>query len=134
MRASREVCRVAAAPLWIAVVVSFATFAIHTFVGGPRVAAPLLADRRLPPASKWLNYYCWHIATLYTFALGWAYAYVALNPSRPELVVFLSALNAALAMLSAGVAIRGGIHPLRFPSTSLFTLLAALGGAFLLVR
>jgi hypothetical protein len=123
---------VGAALLWMAVSVSFATFAIHTFVGGPRVAAPLLAARGLPPASKWLNYYCWHIATLYTFAMGWGYAYVALNPARPALVVFLTALNAGLALLSAAVARKGGIHPLRFPSTSLFSLLVVLGAAFLL--
>jgi hypothetical protein len=117
--------------LWIAFAVSLATFAIHTFIGGPRVAKPLLADRQLPPASKWLNYYCWHIATLYTFAMGWGYAYVAMNPLRPELVVFLTGLNAGLSALSAGVAIKGRIHPLRFPSTSLFALLTLLGALFL---
>ncbi len=113
--------------LWVAAGMSFLTFLIHTFVGGPRVAGPLLKNTSLPIASKWLNYYCWHITTIYTFLMGGAYAYVALNPDRPEMIVFLSILNTALAILSAVVALKGGINPFRFPSTSLFASVSLLG-------
>jgi hypothetical protein len=40
-----------------------------------------------------------------------------------------SALAACLSVLSAAVAIKGGIHPLRFPSTTLFAATSALGWA-----
>ena len=113
--------------LWVAVGMSFLTFLVHTFIGGPRVAGPLLEDTSLPIASRWLNYYCWHVTTIYTFLMGGAYAYVALNPNKPEMVVFLSILNTALSILSAAVAVKGGINPLRFPSTSLFASVALLG-------
>ena len=113
--------------LWAAAIMSIVTFAVHTFVGGPRVAAPLLADTHLPKASKWLNYYCWHITTIYTFAMGGAYAYVAINQEKLELVVFLSILNVSFAILSAVVAIKGNINPFRFPSTSLFASVSILG-------
>ncbi len=113
--------------LWAAATMSVVTFSVHTFIGGPRVAAPLLANSSLPKASKWLNYYCWHITTIYTLFMGGAYAYVALHPDRPELVVFLTILNAALSLLSAAVARKGGINPFRFPSTSLFASVALLG-------
>ena len=113
--------------LWATVVMSFVTFLVHTFIGGPKVAGPLLKDTGLPIASKWLNYYCWHVTTIYTLLMGGAYAYVALNPEKPELVVFLSILNTALALLSAAVAIKGNINPFRFPSTSLFSSVAILG-------
>lgn len=113
--------------LWAAAAVSFITFTVHTFVGGPRVAEPLLQNSTLPIASKWLNYYCWHITTIYTLLMGGAYAYVALNPDKPELVVFLSILNVSFSILSAAVAIKGKINPFRFPSTSLFAAVAALG-------
>lgn len=113
--------------LWIAVGMSFLTFLVHTFIGGPRVAGPLLKNTSLPIASKWLNYYCWHITTIYTLLMGGAYAYVALNPNRPEMVVFLSILNTALAILSAVVAVKAGINPFRFPSTSLFGTVSLLG-------
>ena len=112
---------------WAAAIMSVVTFSVHTFIGGPRVAGPLLATSSLPKASKWLNYYCWHITTIYTLFMGAAYAYVALHPDRPELVVFLTFLNAALSILSAAVAWKGGINPFRFPSTSLFASVAFLG-------
>jgi hypothetical protein len=112
---------------WLAAFMSLVTFSVHTFIGGPRVAEPLLANTSLPIASKWLNYYCWHITTIYTLFMGAAYMYVALYPERPELAVFVTVLNIALALLSALVARKGGINPLRFPSTSLFTTVSLLG-------
>ncbi len=68
--------------LWCAVGMSLVTFGVHTFIGGPKVAVPLLKDTNLPIASKWLNYYCWHITTIYTLLMGGAYAFVALNPNK----------------------------------------------------
>ena len=106
---------------------SVVTFVVHTFIGGPKVAVPLLTDTNLPIASKWLNYYCWHITTIYTFAMGGAYAYVAINTEKTELIVFLSILNVSFAILSAVVALKGHINPFRFPSTSLFASVAILG-------
>ncbi|WP_206484229.1 hypothetical protein [Thalassotalea sp. G2M2-11] len=119
--------------LWAAVLASGVTFWVHTFIGGPRVAAPLLAGTQLPIASKWLNYYCWHITTLYTFFMAFGYGFVALNPDKPELVVFLSVLNVSFSLLSVLVARKGNIHPLRFPSTTLFAVVSLLGIASLIV-
>ena len=112
---------------WAAAIMSLVTFSVHTFIGGPRVAVPLLSNSSLPRASKWLNYYCWHITTIYTFFMGGAYAYVALNPARPELAVFVSLLNASLSILSIVVAKKGDINPFRFPSTSLFAIVSIFG-------
>ena len=120
--------------LWAAAVISSITFFVHTFIGGPRVAVPLLADTGLPKASKWLNYYCWHITTVFTFSMGGAYVYVALHPDRPELVVFLTCVTTALSLLSAVVALKGNINPFRFPSTSLFATVSILGLVWLIVR
>lgn len=69
-----------------------------------------------------------------TVGSGGGYAYVALNPDRVELAVFLSLLNVALSVLSAVVARRGQINPFRFPSTSLFAAVALLGLVSLLFR
>lgn len=120
--------------LWAAAIMSFITFIVHTFIGGPKVAAPLLADTGLPIASKWLNYYCWHITTIVTFVMGFAYAYVALHTEKIELVVFLSILNVSFAILSVAVALKGHINPFRFPSTSLFASVAILGILSLVTR
>lgn len=120
--------------LWVAAFISVVTFYVHTFIGGPRVAGPLLKNADLPIASKWLNYYCWHIVTLYLFLMGGAYAYVAWCPDRPELVVFLTLQNTLLSILSILVAIKGKINPLRFPSTTLFALVSLCGFGWLIVR
>ena len=52
--------------IMVGVVMSFITFVVHTFIGDPRVAKPLLENTNLPIASKWLNYYTWHITTIFT--------------------------------------------------------------------
>jgi len=119
--------------LWAAAVMSIITFAVHTFIGGPVVAKPLLESTNLPKASKWLNYYTWHVTTIFTLSMGGAYVYVALHPNRPELVVFLTIITGALSVLSGAVAIKGNINPFRFPSTSLFASVSLLGLASLLV-
>ncbi|MEL7536279.1 MAG: hypothetical protein AAFZ58_11285 [Pseudomonadota bacterium] len=114
--------------LWLASALAFATFCVHTFVGGREVARPLLGCDALAPGPRWLSYYCWHIATVVIFfiAIGYAYSARAAEDSI-ALVTFLSALAAALSALSVAVAWRAGINPLRFPSTSLFAATAATG-------
>ncbi|KPF75591.1 hypothetical protein IP78_13635 [Brevundimonas sp. AAP58] len=114
---------------WAICILAATTFLIHTFIGGPRVAAPLLADTSLPKASKWLNYFCWHIATVLLAFMTGAFAWLALKPQPAVLgpaLVFFGALSLVLSVLSAGVAMRGGINPLRFPSTSLFAAIAVV--------
>jgi hypothetical protein len=106
-----------------AAAIAFITFAVHTFVGGVRVARPLLADRSLPPASKWLNYYCWHIVTVLLAAMTAAFSYIALHPDLAGVGKSLGALALILAGLSAAVAFKAGIRPWRFPSTTLFLLM-----------
>jgi hypothetical protein len=119
--------------LLCAAVMSAVAFCVHTFIGGPRVAGPLLSSSHLPLASKWLNYYCWHIATVLLFAMAAGFSYSAVHPRRPELPAFLVALSGALCILSVMVALKGKIHPLRFPSTSLFAVVAILGLASMVI-
>ncbi|RKR04070.1 hypothetical protein [Maricaulis maris] len=103
------------------------TFLIHTFAGGREVARPLLADTHLPPASKWLNYYCWHITTVLLAAMTIAFAATALDPRFAAFPLLLGPLALCLSGLSAIIAMKAGIAPLRLPSTSLFALTGALG-------
>lgn len=118
--------------LWASAAASFLTFLIHTFIGGRAVARPLLADESLPKASKWLNYYCWHITTFLLLFMSIALALLAASGTGPSLrAVFLfnAVFCAVLSALSAWVALKGKIKPLRFPSTSLFALIAAFCAA-----
>ncbi len=119
--------------LWAATAMGVVTFVVHTFVGGKVVAKPLLADRSLPKASKWLNYYCWHITTVMIAFIAIAFAWLAVTPGQTPMIILLSALTASVSILSVFVALKGGINPLRFPSTSLFASVSAFGWAALLV-
>jgi len=97
-----------------------AAFFVHVFVGGKYVARPLLADKRLPPPAKWLSYYCWHLVSLMLVFFAVYLAYGSLN--RPNIFVlsWLCAFFAGCCGLSVFAANKGGISPLRFPSTALF--------------
>lgn len=118
--------------LWSAAAACALAFAVHTFVGGRVVARPLLADRSLPKPAKWLAYYCWHIATVLVAAMAAAYGWAAWSGQARDMTIAVTVVAAALGALSAGVALRAGINPLRFPSTSLFAVTACLGAAALL--
>ncbi len=117
---------------WLASALSFVTFGVHTFVGGVYAARPLLAAPDLPRAARWLNYYCWHITTVLLVYMTGGFAWAALSPQGLSVAWFLTALAPALSVLSVGVALRGGVNPIRFPSTTLFALIfiaAAIGVA-----
>ncbi|MBW8734266.1 MAG: hypothetical protein JF571_08180 [Asticcacaulis sp.] len=110
--------------LLTASIVMAAAFFVHVFIGGKYVARPLLADRRLPPASKWLNYYCWHLVSLMLAFFSLFLAYSGFN--RPNIFILggLVAFFAGCGGLSVYAANKGGISPLRFPSTTLFFVCA----------
>lgn len=111
----------------LAALIALATFATHTFAGGKAVARPLLATDALPPASKWLNYYCWHIATVLLAAMAGVFAAAAVGRISADSAALMTMLAASLSALSVAVALKGRIQPLRFPSTWLFALVAVCG-------
>ena len=109
------------------------TWAVHTFVGGVYVARPLLAARDLTAAWRWLNYYCWHMATITLLVMTGGFAWAAVSEAARELALVFTAMAAAFSVLSAWAAIRGRIAPYRFPSTTLFAVMAVAGLAGLML-
>lgn len=103
------------------------TFAVHTFVGEIYVVRPLLAVERLSRASRWLNFYCWHMTTLTLMVMTAMFAYSAHEPGARGFGVLFTAMAAAFSLLCIAVAVRGGVPPWRFPATSLFAAVAAAG-------
>lgn len=103
------------------------TFAVHTFVGEIYVVRPLLAVERLSRASRWLNFYCWHMTTLTLVVMTAMFAYSALEPSARGFGVLFTVMAAAFSLLCIAVAIKGGVRPWRFPPTGLFAAVATAG-------
>jgi hypothetical protein len=55
---------------------SFITFAIHTWLGGPAAARPLLKSG-MHDVPKYTNYYCWHLVTLTLLAMSAGFLWAA---------------------------------------------------------
>jgi hypothetical protein len=70
-------------------------FAVHTFVGGIYVVRPLLAVEGLTRASRWLNYYCWHMTTLTLLVMTTMFAYAAHEPGARGFGLLFTAMAGA---------------------------------------
>ncbi len=77
--------------------------ALHTFVGTPEVADPLLAST-LEDRAKYINFFCWHIVTIVLWAVAAGYLWSALVRHSTELVVFLT-------IMMAGIGVWGVLLP-----------------------
>lgn len=110
--------------LLLAAAVAGSAFLVHTFVGQAHAVRPLLAVANLPPASRWLNFLCWHIATLLLFAMTVVLALGAAGHMSADALWLVGLLALGISGLSILATRLGGIHPLRFPST---WLLGAVG-------
>jgi hypothetical protein len=108
-------------------VLALVTFAVHTFVGEIYVARPLLAVEGLTRASRWLNFYCWHMTTLTLVVMTAMFAYAALEPAARGFGVLFTVMATTFSLLCIAVAIKGRVRPWRFPPTSLFAAVAAAG-------
>jgi hypothetical protein len=106
---------------------ALATLVVHTAVGGIYVVRPLLAVDGLTRASRWLSYYCWHMTTVTLVTTTAMFAYAACRPEAHPFGVLFTGLAAVFSALSVAVAVRGGVQPYRFPSTTLFAAIAAAG-------
>jgi hypothetical protein len=94
-------------------------FATHLIVGGRYAVRPLLAATDITHASRWLNYLCWHMATVLLFLMTIFLGLAAAGTDMRDSVVLIAAMSASTSILSASIAIHAGINPLRFPATYL---------------
>jgi hypothetical protein len=109
------------------------TFMVHTFIGGPVVARPLLAAPGLSRASRWLNYYTWHMATAVLLIMTAGFAWAAVRSDAADVAALLMVMAAVSSPLCVWVALRAGVAPWRFPASWLFLIILAAGtGGFLL--
>lgn len=110
-----------------AAVLSLITFAVHTFVGGRFAARPLLDAHDFHKASRWLNYFTWHMATVMLLVMPAGYAWAAVHPDAMDVAILLTLMAAAFSPLCVWVAVKGGISPERFPASWLFALIVVAG-------
>jgi len=114
-----------------AALLSLATWGIHTFVGGPFAAKPLLASD-MKTAPKLTNYYCWHLVTLTLLAMSGGFAHAATTEGAHDLGAFLTILAIAFCLWSVALFVWKRRHPIELPQWILFAAIsaAALWGVF----
>jgi hypothetical protein len=115
--------------LWLAAAaaVAFATFLIHTVIGGREIARPLLAARDLARIPRLTAYYCWHMVTILLLGMSVSLAWAARHANTP-LVVLMTALAFAFTALSLGLVAAYRVRPWYLPQWSLFAVIAVLAG------
>ncbi len=111
----------------LAALLCLITLGVHTFVGGKYAARPLLAADGFDKASRWLNYFTWHMATAVLLLMAAGFAWAAFVPDAVEAAVLCMLLAAVFSPLCVWVALRGGIMPWRFPASWLFLLILGAG-------
>jgi hypothetical protein len=110
-----------------AAVLSLITFGVHTFVGGKFAARPLLEAQDFHKASRWLNYFTWHMATVILLFMAGGFAAAAVYPAALAAAVLLMLMAATFSPLCIWVTLKGGISPWRFPASWLFALIVVAG-------
>lgn len=107
---------------------AFATFLVHTFVGGRAIAAPLLAATALARVPRYTAYYCWHMVTLLLAAMSAALGWSAVH-ANAALTVLVLALAVGFAALSLALVLRFRVSPWHLPQWTFFVAIAALTAA-----
>ena len=109
-----------------AALMALVSFAIHTFVGGPYATKPLLAATGLPKATIWLNYFTWHIVTLFLLIMSVVLAGGAAGAVHHDAIVLVGVTAAMISMLSVAVTFKARIRPWQFPASYLLGTTALL--------
>lgn len=105
------------------------TWALHTFLGGPQVAGPLLRSE-LAPIEKYTSYYCWHLVTIVLLSMGLGFAWAATTPTALDLALGLTLVSAAFTAWGLGLVAYSRRSSLELPQWVLFlgiTTAAAVG-------
>lgn len=113
--------------LLAAAAMALVSFGVHTFIGGRYAARPLLAARRLPPATIWLNYLCWHIVTVLLLILMATFLAGAFGRVAPDAILLATIIAASISIVSLVVTLKAGIAPYRFPASYLLGATALFG-------
>lgn len=115
--------------LWLTVAGAAAAgvWALHTFVGGPVIAGPLLKSRDMDSVARYTNYYCWHIVTIVLAGMAVGYFVAAYSAEAVELAWAATLLAAAFAIWSLVLVIWKRQKLFHLPQWLLFVGVTALG-------
>lgn len=108
------------------------TFAVHTWIGGPRIAQPLLDAIDLKDTPKYVSYGCWHGMTISLLFMAAAFFVAAVSPHAIELAWFAFAYNVAMMVWSVGLVIWKELGFTQLPHWAMFGTTSIIAGTALL--
>ncbi|MEM7546806.1 MAG: hypothetical protein AAF367_14840 [Pseudomonadota bacterium] len=114
-------------PFLLAAALSFITFLIHLFAGGPEVARPLLQSSDLAPVPKLTAYYCWHLVSITLAAMSVGFLIPAVSGTDRNMAIMWTAIAAGFAVWSGLLVIWKRQPPLHLPQWALFLPIAVCG-------
>ena len=111
----------------IAATLSAVGLVVHSVLGNRLVVRPLLKARDITPASRWINFLTWHVATVMLAFTAAGFAWAALRPDAVDIAAGLTAVTATLTLLGLYVCRRARFRPWRVPPVVVFTLMSLAG-------
>ncbi|MFK7861184.1 MAG: hypothetical protein AB8B64_20375 [Granulosicoccus sp.] len=107
-------------------ILTTAIWGIHTFLGGPSIARPLLSATDLGAVPKWTQYYCWHLVTITLAAMAVGLGYAAFVPEAHDVALLISFLALLFALFGLLLPLRAGVTYAEMPQGFLFLPVAGL--------
>ncbi|HER26508.1 MAG TPA: hypothetical protein ENI69_05310 [Rhodospirillales bacterium] len=112
--------------IYAAIIVNFAIFLIHVFVGGPAIARPMLAATDLKTVAKLTNYYCWHLVSIVLFAMGLCWIWFLADPAAREVAILATGFSVAFLVWGLVLVVWKRQRHLEMPQWILFAASAAV--------
>jgi hypothetical protein len=116
----------------IAAVLSLFVTGLHFFLGGKRIARPLLDAKMLPDNVRCVQYFCWHITTLSLLLQAILFGIAASYPAEISLAIVATALAGSISVLGILIPSTLKIGYKTKPQGLLFVPVTALGWAGIL--
>ncbi len=105
---------------------------LHFFAGGKTIARPLLNATELSEGVRYVQYFCWHIATLTLSFQAVLFGVAATQPSQANLAIVATAMAATVGLLGLAIPIACNVSYRVMPQGWLFVPVTLLGGIGLL--
>ena len=100
---------------------------LHFFAGGKSIARPLLDATGLAEDVRYIQYFCWHIATLTLAVQAMLFAVAAILPSQANLAIVATAMAASVGVLGLAIPIICKLRYREMPQGWLFVPVTILG-------
>ena len=100
---------------------------IHIFLGGTKIARPLLNSSDMGSQAKFTNYMCWHMVTTTLAVMSIGFIYAAFVPSGFDIAIVMIILAVLEVIVNLGMIFYFKLKFKTHPQFVFFILMAGLG-------